>query len=66
MVIRAFSVRADKKELVNSLSNKLDDKLIELQRDGWEIMQVESTPCREWDYPKYFDSTLFTIIAKHD
>jgi len=65
-IVRSFEVRANKKALVNDLARDLDSKLCELQREGWTILNVVSTPCIEWDYPKYFDSMLFTIIAEHE
>lgn len=65
-MVRSFSVRATSEGLVSSLSNKLDEELIGLQNEGYKIISVISTPCKEWDYPKYFDSTLFTIIAECD
>lgn len=51
---------------MNDLARDLDNELCRLQRKGWTIINVVSTPCVEWDYPKYFDSTLFTIIAEHE
>ena len=64
-IIRSFEIRVRHKSLVCNLSRYLDDKLCELQNDGWEIINIVSTNVKEWDYPEYFDSTLFTIIAKH-
>lgn len=66
MTTRSFSVRADCEELIGSLGNKLDEELIDLQNKGWKIISVESVPCKEYRYPKYFDSTLFVIIAQHN
>ena len=65
-MIKAFSVRASKEGLVKDLASDLNAKLNQLQCDGWKILSVASTQCKEWDYPKYFDSTLFTIVAEHD
>lgn len=65
-MVRAFSVRATSEGLVSSLGNKLDEELIKLQHEGWKVISVESAPCKEYDYPKHFDSILFTIIAEHD
>lgn len=65
-MVDSFSVRANKEALVCNLGNMLSEKLQELQNDGWKIISVTSTPCKEYDYPKYFDSTLFTIVAEHD
>ena len=65
-MVRSFEVRAYKQGLVNGLARELDTKLLELQRDGWKIISVVSTPCKEWESCKgYFDSVLFTIIAEH-
>ena len=49
--------------MVCHLANELNDKLFELQKDGWIIESVYSTPCLEYDREGYFESTLFTIIA---
>lgn len=65
-MVRSFEVRASKKDLVRNLSSDLDRKLIMLQQKGWKIVSVISTPVKEWDYPDYFDSILFTIIADHE
>lgn len=63
MIVRAFEVRARNKNLVGDLANDLDKKLQFLQENGWDVISVTATPVREYDYPSYFDSTLFTIIA---
>ena len=64
-MVRAFEVRAKKKSLVCDLSHDLDSLLNDLQRDGWRIINVVSTPCSEYSFKDgYFDSTLFTIIAE--
>lgn len=65
-MIKSFTVRATKESLVASLVNDLDRKLAELQNNGWKIINVTSMPVKEWDYPKYFDSTAFVIIAERD
>lgn len=65
-ITRSFSVRAYKEALVADLPNKLDKELRNLQLNGWEIKDVITTPCKEWDYPKYFDSIVYTIIAVAD
>lgn len=66
MVVRSFEIRTYKSGLVCNLARDLDDKLAKLQRDGWEIISVINTPCKEWEAGKgYFDSVLFTIIANH-
>ena len=66
-MIRSFEVRTDKRGLVCNLARKLNGKLIELQEDGWKIISVVDTPCREWEScVGYFDSVLFTIIAEHE
>lgn len=64
-MVRSFEVRAKKKSLVCNLSRDLDELLIDLQSKGWNIINVISTPCNEYDFKDgYFDSTLFTIIAE--
>lgn len=65
-MVRSFEVRARNAGSVCFLSKDLDRKLAILQENGWKILNVISCPCKEWDYPKYFDSTLFTIIAEHE
>lgn len=65
-MVRAFEVRATKEELVCSLARDLNEKLMRLQDDGWTIISVTPTKCREYHYPKPFESTLFTIIASKD
>lgn len=65
-MIRSFEVRATKEELVCNLSRDLDRELIRLQGIGCKIISVISTPVKEYDYPKYFNSTLFTIIAERE
>lgn len=63
MIVRAFEVRAHNRYLVCDLANDLDRELLNLQEDGWNIISVTATPVKEYNYPDYFDSTLFTIIA---
>lgn len=63
--IRSFGIRTNNPALVHNLAEDLDRKLAELQEDGWKILSVSNTPCKEWDSKKeYFDSILFTIIAE--
>lgn len=63
--IRSFGIRTNNPALVHNLAEDLDRKLIELQEDGWKILSVSNTPCKEWDSKQgYFDSILFTIIAE--
>ena len=65
-MIRSFEVRTYRQGLVCELARNLDKKLIELQQDGWKIISVVDTPCKEWEASKgYFDTVLFTIIAEH-
>lgn len=65
-MIRSFEVRTYRQGWVHDLAKDLDRKLVELQKDGWEIISVVNTPCKEWEAGKgYFDSILFTIIAEH-
>ena len=66
MIVRSFEVRASKKSLVCNLARYLDEKLCALQRCGWDIVSVTSTPIEEYDYPKSFDSILFTIVATRE
>lgn len=63
MIVRAFEVRAHNKNLVCDLASDLDEELWNLQEDGWNIISVTATPVKEYYYPDYFDSTLFTIVA---
>lgn len=64
-ITKAFGVRAKKKFLVCNLSQDLNSLLEDLQREGWRIINVVSTPCIEYDFKDgYFDSTLFTIVAE--
>lgn len=65
-MVRSFEVRATKEELVCDLSRNLDRELVQLQGIGWKIISVISTPVKEYNYPKYFNSTLFTIIAERE
>lgn len=65
-MVRSFTVRESKKDLVANLGNKLDKTLLDLQNVGWEIKDVVSMPVKEWDYPEYFDSTAFVIIAERN
>lgn len=65
-MIRAFEIRTNKQSLVHRLASKLDNELVRLQQNGWKIISVTVTPVKEYDYPNYFDSTLFTIIAKNE
>ena len=65
-MVRSFEVRAYNQGLACNLASDLNKKLIELQQNGWKIISVVDTPCKEWEPCKgYFDSTLFTIIAEH-
>ena len=65
-MVRSFEVRTYKQGLVHNLARDLDEKLVALQEDGWRIISVVNTPCKEWESCKgYFDSVLFTIIAEH-
>lgn len=65
-MVRSFEVRTHKQGLVCNLARDLDEKLAELQKDGWKIISVVDTPCKEWGASQgYFDSVLFTIIAEH-
>lgn len=65
-MIRSFEVRTYKQGLVCNLARDLNEKLVELQQNGWKIISVVDTPCKEWEACKgYFDSVLFTIIAEH-
>ena len=65
-MVRSFEVRTNKQGLVCDLARNLNKKLVELQQDGWKIISVVDTPCREWEACNgYFDSVLFTIIAEH-
>ena len=61
--VRAFEIREADRHMVCHLASELNDKLFELQKDGWIIESVYSTPCLEYDREGYFESTLFTIIA---
>lgn len=63
MITRAFEVRAKKKALIYDLARDLDRKLCDLQKVGWNIISVNATSCQEYEYPGYYDSTLYTIIA---
>lgn len=64
-MIRSFEVRAINKLQVCNLSRRLDDKLHMLQENGWEVISIFHTPCEEYESGEgYFNSTLFTIIAK--
>jgi hypothetical protein len=63
MIVRAFGVRAHNKNLTCALANDLDRELLNLQKNGWNIISVTATPVKEYHYPDYFDSTLFTIVA---
>lgn len=66
-MVRSFEVRANRKYQVSNLSRELDQNLLDLQNKGWEIMNVVSIPCQEYDYESgHFDSVLFTIIAKYE
>lgn len=47
MIVRSFEVRASKKSLVCNLARYLDKELCELQRCGWDIVSVTSTPVEE-------------------
>lgn len=66
MAVRAFEVRAKKEQQVADLARELDKTLIKLQKSGWNVKSVTAIPCKEWDYPDYFASTLFTIVAEYD
>lgn len=66
MIVRAFEVRADKEMLVCNLARDLDSELRNLQDKGWMIISVTATKCKEYNYPKPFESTLFTIIASRE
>lgn len=65
-MVRSFTVRATKEELVANLGSDLNRRLVELQNDGWKIIKVESMSVKEYHYPKYFDSTAFVIIAERE
>lgn len=63
-IVRSFSVQVWSKRDVVALAEKLDQQLCSLQKAGWEIMSVTSTPV-EMTSDGIFKSTLFTIVAKH-
>lgn len=46
-MVRSFEVRTHKQGLVCDLARDLDKKLVELQQNGWEIISVFNTPCKE-------------------
>ena len=61
--VHSFEVRATNKNSVPYLARTLECKLTELQNNGYNIISVIPTECKEYEYPDYFSSTLFTIIA---
>lgn len=67
-MIRSFEVKALNSYLVCDLSRDLDRKLVDLQNDGWKIISVTPSQVKEYDSyrGKFFDSTLFTILAEKE
>lgn len=64
-MIRAFEIKATSKALIKDIPQDLDKKLCELQVSGWNILSITPINTWEWDYPKYFDSVRFVIIAEY-
>ena len=60
---RAWTIRTDKQSLIANLGYELNQKLMDLEEDGWHIDSVTPANYKEYDYPKYFDSVCYTIIA---
>ena len=66
-MVRSFGVTINEKNCTRYLADKLDEKLLKLQNNYWEIISVFATPVIGHDVCKgYFDTTLFTIVAKKD
>lgn len=65
-MIRSFTVRARSESAVTNLGEDLDKLLVELQNNRWKIISIHSMQVKEWEYPKYFDSTAFVIIAENN
>lgn len=66
-MVRSFGVKAYDKCSLRVITSVLNEKLIELQQDGWKIISVFNIPYNEYE-PRdgYFDSVQFAIIAEHE
>ena len=64
--VRSFTVKATKEALVQNIGTYLDEKLRDLQSNGWEIISVTPFNYKGWDYPHQFDATGFVILAKYE
>lgn len=66
-MVRSFVVRAYDHNFLRVVASVLDEKLIELQQDGWKIISVFNIPFEEYEPREgYFDSVQFIIIAEHE
>ena len=59
---RALTIKVDKQPLLDSLGWQLNQKLIELEEEGWEINSVTPINYKQWSYPQYFDAVCYTIV----
>lgn len=66
-MIRSFEVRVNNPHLLNDIGIDLDRKLCELQQAGWEILSVNSIPCKQYYYPiGDYDSVVYVIVASYE
>ena len=66
-MVRSFEVKAYNQCLLRVITSVLNEKLIELQQDGWKIISVFNIPYKEYEPREgYFDSVQFAIIAEHE
>lgn len=67
MQVRSFHISPGSKNSVCGLSYDLDNKLKELQNDGWVILSVTPTNCQLCDRRMgNYNGTIFTIVAQHE
>lgn len=66
-MVRSFGVRAYNQCSLRVIASVLNEKLIELQQDGWKIISVFNIHYKEYEPREgYFDSVQFAIIAEHE
>lgn len=67
-IVRSFNVKAEAEHSVESIGYSLDLKLLELQQNGWEILNVFEEKCKVHnDYSRTcFDSVVFVIVVQRE
>lgn len=61
-MIRSIGVRPIIKGEIDTISETLDNTLIRLQNNGYDIISITPLQYKLWCYPKYYDALQFIII----